>query len=574
MGEKVYECMEYTDIKDMLRKTGEVLGDAPAYKLKTDVPGEYRIVTHKEFRQDIDYLGTMLIKLGLKDKKIAVISENRYEWCIAYLAACCGTGIVVPLDKSLPENEINSLIERSGVEAIFYSKKYDEIMNKIREKHLYDLKYYISMDLQKHENGIYSEKQLVNKGKELIENGDRSFIDTKIDAEKMGIMLFTSGTTAMSKAVMLSHKNIATNLMDITSIIKLTTDDVILSFLPLHHTFECTVGFLYPISTGCLIVFCDGIRHIAENVKQHHVTAMVSVPILFENMYKKVIKGLKKQGKYEKVQKGLKISNVLLKLHIDKRRKIFKDLLDVFGGDVRLFVNGGAGLDPETEKGFNDFGIRTVQGYGLTETSPVLAAGNDKYARVGSVGKVLPSVEIKIDNPNEQGIGEIIARGPSIMLGYYENEEATKECLIDGWFHTGDLGYFDKDGYLFITGRQKNVIVLKNGKNIYPEELENLVNHIEGVSESFVYGKPDDDGDNTICVKVVYNKEIIKELYGVDKEEDIYEIIQKEIKKINKTMPAYKYIREITITEEALVKTTTQKVKRHVELEKVLGTNK
>ena len=567
---RIHKYTEYRDLKDMLKKSGEKYADRPAYVFKTDKKDEFRYITHKEVRLDVDALGTKLIEIGLKGKRIAVIGENRYEWGISYLAACCGTGLVVPLDKSLPENEIRSLIERSEVEAIFYSKKYNDIMQKVKEEKIGKLRIFISMDLEKEEDGILSVKELINQGKELLNSGNREFVDAEIDNENMGIMLFTSGTTAMSKAVALSHNNICANIMDVSSVLDINKEDVLLSFLPLHHTFECTAGFLYPLSKGTCIAFCDGIKHIAENIKEYKVTAMISVPILFENMYKKVMRGIEKKGKLETVKKGLKISNFLMKLHIDVRRKIFKDIHAILGGKVRLFVSGAAGLDPEVEKGFNDLGFRIVQGYGLTETSPVISAGNDKYSKIGSTGKVLPSLEVVIDEPNDQGIGEIVVKGPSVMLGYYQNEEATKEALVDGWFHTGDLGYLDKDGFLFITGRKKNVIVLKNGKNIYPEELENLINRVEGVKESFVYGKPDRDDDTKICCKIVYDIDQMKEAYGILDEEAILMKMNEEIKNINKTMPTYKYIREVSVTDQELIKTTTQKVKRHEELAKIL----
>ncbi len=572
MEKRLHKYVEITDIKDMLKKSGELYGERPAFKFKTDKENEFRIITHKEFRNQVDSLGTKLIEMGFKDKRIAVISENRYEWALAYLAIVCGTGMVVPLDKSLPENEIESLIQRSEVEAIFYSNKYDDIMKKIQENKKTKLKYLISMDLEKNENDVYSEKQLLIEGKKLLEEGNTKFIDAKIDNKKMGIMLFTSGTTAMSKAVALSHKNICTNLMDIASVIEIHERDTMLSFLPLHHTFECTVGFLYPVYKGACIAYCDGIRHIAENIKEYQVTAMISVPILFENMYKKVMKGIAKKGKLEKVKKGIKISNVLLRLGIDIRKKLFKEIHDILGGKVRLFVNGAAALDKEVEKGFNELGFKIVQGYGLTETSPVLAAGNDKYTKLGSVGKVFPSVEIKIDNPNEHGIGEIVAKGPNVMLGYYQNEEATNAVLKDGWFYTGDLGYLDKQNYLFITGRKKDVIVLKNGKNIYPEELETNINRIEGVKESLVFGKPenDDKDDLKICAKIVYDANAMKEEYGIEGEEEISKKLWEKVKEINKEMPTYKYIREIIFTQDDLIKTTTQKVKRHEELKKIL----
>lgn len=571
MRKPIHKPICYENLKEMLEKSGELYGDRPAYIFKTKEPGKFKEITHREFRNDINALGTKLIDLGLKDKRVAVISENRYEWGVGYLSVVAGTGIIVPLDKSLPDNEIESLIIRSGVEAIFYSNKYNDIMNKIKEQGNTKLKYFISMDIDKEEDGIFSQAELIREGKELLDAGNEKFLKAEIDNEKMSIMLFTSGTTAMSKAVMLSHKNICANLKDITSVLKVYPEDRFLSFLPLHHTFECTTGFLYPISSGCIIAFCDGIRHIAENIKEYKISAMVSVPILFESMYKKVIKGIEKKGKLEKVKKGIKISNTLLKVGIDIRKKLFKEIHDNLGGNVRLFVSGGAALDPKAAKGFNDLGFKMCQGYGLTESSPVIAAEDDKYRRIGSIGKAFPSLDVKIDEPNEEGIGELLAKGPSIMLGYYDNEEATKEAIdSEGWLHTGDLAKIDKNGYIFISGRKKFVIVLKNGKNIYPEELETLVNKIEGIKESFVYGKPEDDGDYKICAKIVYDRDIVKEIYKTEDEKELKEIIWQEIKKINKTMPAYKYIREISLTQKELIKTTTQKVKRFEEMKTVI----
>ena len=571
MREPVYKVQKYRDLKEMLVKSGEKYGDRPAYLFRTEEPGKLREITHREFRNQINQLGTKLIDMGLKDKRIAVIGENCYEWCVSYLAVVTGTGIVVPLDKALPANEIESLILRSEVEAIFYTDKYDDIMNEIKEKNNTKIKYFISMKLDKNQDDVHSFKQLIEEGKNLLENGDRRFLDAEINPDVMGIMLFTSGTTAMSKAVMLSHDNIVSNLFDITSVIKLVPEDRMLSFLPLHHTFESTVGFLYPISCGCAIVFCDGIRHIGDNIKEFDITAMISVPALFEGMYRKVKKGIEKKGKWQKVEKGIKISNFLRKFGIDLRQKLFKEVHEAVGTKLRLFVAGGAALDSEYEKGFLDLGFTIYQGYGLTETSPVVAAEDDKFQRLGSIGKAFPSLDVKIEDPNEEGIGELLVKGPTVMLGYYNNEEATKETIEpDGWLHTGDLAKIDKDGYIFITGRKKFVIVLKNGKNIYPEELEALVNKIEGVKESFVYGKPEDDGDFKICAKIVYDIDLVREIYNVNSEEETKEAIWNEVKKINKQMPAYKYIREIIVTDKDLIKTTTQKIKRHEEIKTVL----
>ena len=570
MRKPVHKFEKYTDLKDMLKKSGEKYGDRPAYMLLTDKEGVYKEVTHKEFRDQVNYLGTKLIDMGLKGKRIAVIGENRYEWGVAYLSIVTGTGIVVPLDKALPENEIESLILRSEVEAIFYTNKYDEIMNRLKRQGNTKIQYYISMDLKNNENEFYSFEQLIEEGKKLLDSGNTKFIDANINPEEMQIMLFTSGTTSMSKAVALSHKNIVSNLMDIAATIELNEKDVMLSFLPLHHTFESTVGFLYPISKGCKIAFCTGIRHIAENIKEYKITAMISVPALFEGIYKQVKKGIQKQGKWETVQKGIKISNFLRKFGIDIRNKIFHEIHEKLGEDLRLFVAGGASLDPEIEKGFIDLGFCMYQGYGLTETSPVVAAEDDKYRRLGSIGKAFPSVDAKIFEPNEDGIGELIVKAPTVMLGYYNNEEATKEAIDEnGWFHTGDLARIDKDGYIFITGRKKYVIVLQNGKNIFPEELEALINKIEGIKESFVYGKPDGN-DYKICAKIVYDKDLMKEIYGVEAEEEIKNTIWNEVKKINKTMPAYKYIRGIITTDKELIKTTTQKIKRHEEMKTVI----
>ena len=564
--------MKFTDLKDMLNQTGEVYGDRPAYIFKTEEKGKFRIITHKEFRENINALGTTLIQMGLKDKRIAVISENRYEWELSYLAVAAGVGVIVPLDKALPDNELESLILRSQVEAIIYSSKYDAIMNTLREKKNTNLKYFISMDLEENTQGIYAEKALVEKGKKLLADGNKTYIDAKIDAEKMGIMLFTSGTTAMSKAVMLSHKNLVTNVMDIIQRFDLTDEDRFLSFLPLHHVFECTVGFLYPISIGGSIAFCEGVKHMAENIKEFEITAMISVPAVFDIIYRKVMKTIEKKGKLANLEKGKKVSQFLLKMKIDLRKQLFKEVHESLGPKLKLVVTGGAALDPETEKGFNDLGFDVEQGYGLTETAPVIAAETPKCRRLGSIGKKFPSVEVKIDDPDEEGVGELMAKGPSIMLGYYENEEATKSALeSDGWFHTGDLARIDKDGFIYISGRKKSVIVLNNGKNVFPEEIETLLNKVEGIKETFVFEKKEDDGDVKVCVEIVYDKELIKELYNIEGEENIKEFLWDKVKEVNKLMPKYKYVREMVITEEPLIKTTTLKIKRHEELKKVLG---
>ena len=567
MAEGLYEYIEISDLKDMLQKSGDLYGDNIAYKIKRN--GEYITFSHKEIRKMINGLGTSLINMGLKGKRIAVIGENRYEWEIAYLAIACGTGIVVPLDKSLPENELRNLIERSGVEAIFYTKKYEDSLIKMKHECIGKLKHLINMDLDMHTDGIYSEMELVQYGKNLVEDGNRDFVDAKIDAEKMGVMLFTSGTTSASKIVALSHKNICSNLMDIASVLDINDQDVFLSFLPLHHVFECTVGFLFSLYKGAQTVFADGIRHIVENMNEYHVTVMASVPAIYERIFKIISKQLENKNLRENI---LKLEEEHKESSMEEKKKVFAEIHEMLGGNVRLLISGAASLDPTIEEKYRKLGLNMVQGYGLTETSPVVAVGNKVFNRVGSVGKTVPHVKAKIVNADKDGMGELVVSGPSIMLEYYQNEEATKDALRDGWFYTGDLAKIDDDGYIFICGRKKSVIVLKNGKNIFPEEMENLLNRIEGVEESFIYGMPvsEDPNDLKIFAEVVYNEDIVMKAYKVEDFDGIYDAIFQKVKEINKTMPPYKAIRGITLTKESLIKTTTGKIKRNENLKKVL----
>ena len=555
--ERLYKYIEITDLKDMLKKSGEKYGEKIEYKIRQE--NGYKEITNNEVRKMVDGLGTKLIDMGLKDKRIAVIGENRYEWEIAYLSIVCGTGTVVPLDKSLPENELESLIERSKAEAIICSQKYVEILKKTK------LKYIISMDLENDNDGIISQKRLISEGIQLVKFGDTSFTNAKIDNEKMSIMLFTSGTTSISKAVALSHKNICSNLMDISSILDVNSSDVFLSFLPLHHVFECTVGFLFSLYVGAETVFCDGIRHIPENLAEYKVSVMASVPAIYERLFKIIKKHLEKQGKVEQI---LKDEEKYKDSSMEKKKEVFKEIHDLLGGNIKLFISGAASLEPSIEEKFRRLGFNMVQGYGLTETSPVVAIGNKKYHKTGSIGKCVPSDEVKLLDINKDGIGELAVKGPNVMLEYYENKEATEKVLKDGWFQTGDLARIDEDGYIFICGRKKSVIVLKNGKNIFPEEMETLINKEDGVEESFIFGKPisKDPNDIKIFVKIVYNKES----FEGKTENEIKEYFNEKIKSINKTMPHYKAIRGIIISDKPLIKTTTNKIKREKNLEQII----
>ena len=572
MSERLYDYMKITDLKDMLKKSGDKFGNKIAYKLRID-KNKYRTITHKQVREMVDALGTALIDMKLKNKRIAVIGENRYEWEIAYLSIVCGTGIVVPLDKSLPEPELASLIERSEIEAIFYSKKYEESLKKIKLSGTSNLKHLISMDLTEHKDGIYSELELIEQGKKLIKNGNREFIDAKINNEIMNIMLFTSGTTSASKIVALSHKNICSNLMDLASVLDVNSDDIFLSFLPLHHVFECTVGFLFSLYIGAQTVFCDGIRHIVENMNEYKISVMASVPAIYEGIYKIIRKKLDKQGKAELIRENKKL---YINASMEERKKIFKDIHDMLGGNVKLMISGAASLDATIENNFRALGLNLVQAYGLTETSPVVAIGNKKYYKVGSIGKTLPSVEAKLDNIDKDGVGELVVKGPNIMLEYYGNKKATKDSIIDNWFYTGDLAKIDEEGYIFIRGRKKSVIVLKIGKNIFPEEMENLVNKIEGVEESFIFGMQmsEDVNDIKIFVKIIYNQETAENVYKVKGEENIYKKLCEQVKEINQSMPKYKAIRGVLISQKPLIKTATNKIKREKNLEVIIKESK
>lgn len=569
---KLYDADKINDFRELVNRYSKLYSDKVAFEFKeTPSSKEHIKITYSHFVSDIKSLGTALINLGLSQKRVAIISPNRYEWCVSYLAITTSDMVVVPLDRALPDNEIESLIIRSEAEAVIFDKKYSEVFSKIAKEKKSKLNQYICMD-NLADFGTFS--SLIQKGHSLLLNGDNKYDNVKVDNKKMSIMLFTSGTTSISKAVALSQSNICEDIYALAQMTDIRKEDTFLSFLPLHHTFESTCTFLYGSYSGITIAFCDGIKYVQKNLAEFKVTGFVCVPLMLEIMYKKIKKGIEEQGKAKLVATMSKISNGLLKIGIDIRRKVFKQILDNLGGKLRILIAGGAAMSKEAIQGFLDLGINLLQGYGLTETSPVVAGENDKCKRCGSVGFPLPGINVKIDNPNSEGIGEIAVQAPTVMLEYVDNPEATKEVLKDDWFYTGDLGYFDKDGFLFITGRKKDVIVLKNGKNIFPEELEMLINKLPYVSESIVFGRPLEDGDYKICAKIVYNQDYVSENMPNLPKEELFNKVWEDIKEnVNHKMPAYKYIREIILTEKPLIKTTTQKVKRHEELKIILEGN-
>ena len=567
---KLYEGEVLKDYRELVNRYKSRYANNVAFEYRHDVHDEKTIkVTYAEFANDIEALGSSLLTLNMENKRVAIIAPNRYEWCVSYLAVGTSGLTVVPLDKSLPDNEIESLIIRSKVDTVIFDKKYSEVFKKINQEKKSSLKYYICMD---DTDGFIKYSEILSKGRELLLVDNNEYNNVQINPDEISIILFTSGTTSIAKAVALSQSNICADVTALSQIAKIYETDRFLSFLPLHHTFESTTTFLYGTSCGITIVFCDGLKYIQRNLKEFNITGFVCVPLMLEIMYKKMMKTIEEQGKTKLVNTMRKITRGLLKVKIDVRKKVFKQIFESLGPNLRMFISGGAAISKEAIKAFRDIGINLLQGYGLTETSPVLAGENDVYKRDGSVGFALPGIDIKIYKPNSEGVGEIIAKGPVVMHKYLDNEEATNEVLKDGWFHTGDLGKFDKDGFLFITGRKKYVIVLKNGKNIFPEELEILINQLGYVSESMVYGKPDKDDDLTICAKIVYNAEEMEKLYPNKSKEEYHDIVWQDIRNnINKQMPAYKYIREIIVTDEPLIKTTTQKVKREAEMKKIFG---
>ena len=569
--ERYFESVNCKNIKEIVYNSAKKFAENVAFVIKHKNEKKevsYESITYKKLLQDVNEFGTKLYDMGLKNKRVAIVGRNRYEWVVAHLSNLLGGIVSIPLDKELQVDELESCLERSKADVIVFDEKYIDNIEKIKQNGKTNLQEYVCMTEQEGYKNFWTLKK---EGAEILKNGNNEYVNCEIDNDKMAILLFTSGTTSKSKAVMLSNTNIASNVYAMLLVEDMRPTDNNLAFLPFHHIFGSTC-MIVMIAIGAKTAFPDGLRYVAQNLKEYQISLFVGVPLLVEAIYKNIEKEIEKKGKTKLINNAKKLSNCLLKLHIDVRRKLFKDVIDALGGRMRFIISGGAPLDKKVAQGFNELGIEVVQGYGLTETSPVISAENAKKKRYGSIGFPMENVEVEIINKDENGIGEIRVKGPNVMLGYYENEEATKSALeSDGWFHTGDLARIDKDGFIYISGRKKSVIVLNNGKNVFPEEIETLLNKVEGIKETFVFEKKEDDGDVKVCVEIVYDKELIKELYNIEGEENIKEFLWDKVKEVNRLMPKYKYVREMVITEEPLIKTTTLKIKRHEELKKVLG---
>ena len=567
----IFEAVEFENVKQIIYNSAKKYENQIAFVIKhqENKKVSYENITYKQFLEDINKFGTALYNMGLKGKRVAIIGKNRYEWVLAHFANLLGAIVSVPLDKDLQYDELESSIIRSKADCIIFDEKLEEKIKKIKNENKTYLTNYICMSKME---GYKNVKELVTEGEKLLKEGKDEYINAQIDENKMNIILFTSGTTSKSKAVMLSQKNIASNIYAMQCVEDIRSTDTNIAFLPFHHIFGSTCMAMM-IACGVKTVFPDGLRYIKQNLNEYKVTLFVGVPVLIEAIYKTIMKEIEKQGKEKVIKIAVKISKILLKLKIDVRRKLFKQVINALGGELRFLISGGAPADPEISEGFRNLGIEIVQGYGLSETSPVIAAENAKMIKKGSVGIPMINDILEIVNKDENGIGEIRVKGPNVMLGYYEMPELTEEVLKDGGFYTGDLGYLDKDNCLFITGRNKNMIVLRNGKKVFPEELELLINRLELVEESMVFGLPDKQvkDDVKVAVKIVYNKEVVKQKYKDKTQEELYQIIWTQIKELNNSFPRYKHIQKMILTDEELIKTTTKKIKRQEEIKKIIG---
>lgn len=573
--DKYFKNRQIISIKDMLNSSAELYKDNPAFLVKKEKGGDYFHINYTLLKNDVDALGTKLLELGLKDAKIAIIGENCYEWIATYYSVVNGVGVAVPLDKELNMEEIHNLIKTAGCRAVFFTDTYEryfddfDIEYKIKIK-VYgdrtDIKESVLTSPVKDQTTLWEE--LVDDGEKLMAVGNRSFLDAEINPDVMSVILFTSGTTGEAKGVMLSHRNIVSNIMDTSKIAYVTPEDRTLSILPIHHTFECTMGMLFVIYRGASTAFFEGLKYINNNLSEAQATVLIGVPLIFESIYAKIWKQAEKTGKAGVLKKAIKLNRTLKALGLDMNKKLFKSVHEKFGGRLRLVISGAAAIDPNVLRGFDDLGIRMLQGYGLTECSPLVtgtAEYENTYRKAGSVGIAVESGEIKIVDEDEDGIGEVLFKGTNVMLGYYNMPEKTKEVIKDGWFHTGDLGFLDGDGWLYLTGRKKNVIVTKTGKNIYPEEVEYYINSNKYIQESLVHGAEEEGSDDTlVSAQVRPDYDVIYEEFGESfGEEEVQSLIKRVIAEINDKLPIYKRIRNFSVRKDEFIKTTTKKIQRH-----------
>jgi long-chain acyl-CoA synthetase len=526
--------MQITTLKEMLTKINNEYSTRAAFGVKTG-DDEFKEISYSEFVSQVNALGTYLASLGLAGKHIAILSENRYEWIVSYLAAICG-GVVVPIDRDLPEESILYLLKAGDVEAVLYSDVYEQIIAKA------DLTHKICFDRDA-DSGALGYDECLARGKELLDSGDTSFVSATVDNKKMAALIFTSGTTGFSKGVMLSHKNIVSNIYNATAFEKYGEHETLLSILPYHHAFECTLGLMASLNFGSTICINDSLKYIPENLALFRPSVMFLVPAIVNAVYSK-----------------------LMALEAAIERPLTPEEVQalVFGGRLKAVFSGGAPLNYELINKFKDYGINLLQGYGLTETSPVVTATkfekiNDSNIR--SVGEVIPGCQVKIADDNE-----IMVKGENVMLGYYKNPEATDEVMQEGWFKTGDLGYLDENGFLFINGRKKNLIIASGGENVYPEEIEQYLYAIDGdlIADALIYGG-DDPLKEVVTAVIQPNYERPETEETPLTKEQVIEAINEEIDNINENLPVYKQIASVKFREKPFDKTTSRKIKRSKE---------
>lgn len=563
LKKKYHKCEEITNIKEMLERSEYIFKMRVAFKLK-DKDGNIYNKTYQELASDVKALGTSLIEKGLLNKKIAVIGKNSYKWAISYLAASI-VGVVVPIDKELHSDDVINFMNISKAECILGdSKNFKQIVedfNKLENKNTI----FVSFDKEMKDDKFLAFDVELNSGKKLLKDGNVKFDEIEVNPDEMKILLFTSGTTGNAKGVCLSHRNICSNILSTYGIVKVKRSDLFFSVLPLHHTYECTLGFLLPLYSGASICYCDGLRYISKNMLEYHPSVILCVPLLLENIYKKIIKNMK-TSLPEKYTKD--VENPIDKLPFFIKKIVKNKVKNTLGGRLRVFIVGAAAVNPEIANTFDKLGLNSLQGYGLTECAPLVAGNTDFFKRNDSAGLPIPNVEYKIYNPNDDGDGEIIVKGPNVMLGYYNMPDETEKVLKDGWFHTGDIGKIDENGFLYITGRCKSVIITKNGKNVYPEEIESYLNDNPLISESLVFGvQKENDDDTFVKAQIFPNIEAITEyLKGtVPTKEEIKKIMSDVVSSVNSKIPNYKHIKSFVVRDTEFEKTTTQKIKRYGE---------
>lgn len=536
----------------------------------------------------MEALATQLLTMGLEPQsRMAILAETRYEWYVSYLAGINSGMVMVPLDIELQDQELLSLFNRSASEAIITSSKFADRVKDLAPQipSLKDLILINNMAQALDPKGRANQEEedqsltgadghqitfhlwnnLLFQGRQAKREGNQAYRQMDLDPKELAVLLFTSGTTDKSKCVMHSQQTIVANIMGMGQVLFIgkNQDDTLLSVLPLNHTYECTCGFLYQIYKGDTIAQSEGLRHIPKNMTEAKVTTLLCVPLLLESLHRIIWKNIKKSGKEKLVRRMMTLSGRIRKIGLDLSRTFFKAIHQSLGGHMRTFISGGAAIDPQILQDFYDWGFVAVQGYGLTEFAPILALNREKYFRHDSAGLPLPDNQIKILDPDENGVGEILGKGPNMMLGYYGAPELTNEVIVDGWYHTGDMGYLTEEGFLIITGRKKNTIITKNGKNIFPEELEAVLNRNPEIAESLVYAIARDKGDDLLAVEIFPDKEGIQESLGKEAgEEEILEHMKGLVQKLNQQTPSYQAIRQVIIRDKELPKNTSRKILR------------